>query len=144
MKYSHQELCISTKGRGFIDITALVETIVSESGVNQGMCTLFLLHTSASLIVSENADPTVRDDLEGFFSSLVQDGHPDFRHIWEGKDDMSAHIRSVLTTTSLSVPIQGSRLYIGRWQAIYLWEHRYRSHSRLVSVSVIGKDSLNF
>ena len=142
MKLFHKDLCIQTQKRGFIDITAEVEDIVSQSGIVQGVITLFIRHTSASLIISENADPTVREDLERFISQLVPDGHPDFRHIWEGKDDMSAHIRSVLTAVSLQVPVQDRCLYIGRWQGIYLWEHRYHSHNRFISVSVIGKESL--
>ncbi|MEC7983651.1 MAG: secondary thiamine-phosphate synthase enzyme YjbQ [Myxococcota bacterium] len=140
MKYSHTEICVKTPGRGFTDITTAIDNEISSSSVSQGVCTIFIRHTSASLIISENADPTVRGDLEGFMSTLVRDGHPDFQHIWEGKDDMSAHIRSVITATSLTVPIRDSRLYIGRWQAIYLWEHRYHSHNRLVSVSLIGTD----
>ena len=139
MIFLHTELCIQTPQRGFTDVTHVIEKTVSQADIEQGIVTLFIRHTSASLIISESTDPAVREDLEVFLSRLVPDGHPDFQHIWEGKDDMSAHIRSVLTTTSLSIPVQEGRLYIGRWQAIYLWEHRYHSHSRFISVSLMGE-----
>ena len=139
MRFLHTDLCFKTPGRGFTDITSAIDGFVSSSTIEQGIATIFIRHTSASLIISENSDATVREDMEGFMSKLVSDGHPDFRHIWEGKDDMSAHIRAVLTATSLQIPIQNRRMYIGRWQAIYLWEHRYHSHNRFISVSLMGE-----
>jgi secondary thiamine-phosphate synthase enzyme len=131
-------LGIDTAGRGFRDITAEVQGAVRESGVSDGLCHLFIRHTSASLLITENADPDVRVDLENFFSALVPDGDPAYVHSMEGADDMPAHIRSVLTCTELTLPLRGGRLALGTWQGVYLWEHRMRPHHRRVDVTVLG------
>ncbi|MEE8093906.1 MAG: secondary thiamine-phosphate synthase enzyme YjbQ [Gammaproteobacteria bacterium] len=133
-----EELVIETRGRGSVDITANVAAAVDASDIDDGLCHLFIRHTSASLMVNENADPAVLSDLETFMHDLVPDGDPRFRHTAEGPDDMPAHIRSVLTQTDLSIPVRGGRLALGTWQGIYLWEHRSTPHSRIVLVSVQG------
>ncbi len=133
-----EELVIETLGRGSVDITEQVAAAVDASDVNDGLCHLFIRHTSASLIVNENADPAVLKDLETFMRDLVPDGDTRFRHTAEGPDDMPAHIRSVLTQTDLSIPVRGGRLALGTWQGIYLWEHRSAPHRRSVLVSVQG------
>ncbi|MEO1228286.1 MAG: secondary thiamine-phosphate synthase enzyme YjbQ [Myxococcota bacterium] len=133
-----RQLEIATSGRGFTDITSQVEGIVRASEISAGLVNVFILHTSASLIVNENADPDVRRDLERFLADLVPDGDPRFLHTAEGADDMAAHVRSVLTATSLSFPVREGRLALGTWQGIYLWEHRRRAHSRSVEVTVLS------
>ncbi|TVQ38347.1 MAG: YjbQ family protein [Wenzhouxiangella sp.] len=130
-------LTIETPGRGFVDMTAEVARHVTRSGFADGLCHLFIQHTSASLLINENADPDVLHDLETFFSGLVQDGDPRFRHRAEGPDDMAAHIRAALTQTSLTVPVRAGRLALGTWQAVYLWEHRHRPHRRRVLVTLL-------
>ncbi len=129
---------VRTPGRGLVEITAEVAGCVAQSGLGDGLLTLFLRHTSASLLLQENADPAVRDDLERFFARLVRDGDPLFEHRAEGADDMPAHVRSALTATQLSVPIVRGRLALGTWQGIYLWEHRHRGHARELVVHVVG------
>ncbi|HLS05863.1 MAG TPA: secondary thiamine-phosphate synthase enzyme YjbQ [Wenzhouxiangella sp.] len=131
-----KELIIETGGRALIDITARIAQNVSASGVEAGLCHVFLLHTSASLLINENADPDVLADLETFFSELVEDGDARFLHRAEGPDDMSAHIRAALTQTELTLPVQNGRLVLGTWQGIYLWEHRYRPHRRRLVVTI--------
>lgn len=133
-------LTISTKGRETIEISQQVDRIVTDAGVRSGLCHVFIQHTSASLILCENADPLVRADLERFMSALVKDGDPMFQHTTEGDDDMPAHIRNILTTSSLTLPVSKGRCALGTWQGIYLWEHRYRGHSRSVVVTVYGDD----
>ena len=132
------ELTIATGGRGTYDITAQVARIVGDSGVRDGLATVWIHHTSASLMVCENADPSVRDDLEAFFARLVPDGDPLFGHTAEGDDDMPAHVRSVLTQTSIGIPIIDGRLAFGTWQGLYLWEHRTTPHDRRVTVTIVG------
>lgn len=129
---------IATPGRGFHEISAELEQAVQESGVLAGLCHVFLRHTSASLLITENADPDVRRDLEQFISRLAPDGDPSHLHTMEGPDDMPAHIRSVLTCTELTIPVRGGRLALGTWQGAYLWEHRLRPHKRRVEVTVVG------
>lgn len=129
---------VETRGRGSQDISQAIQEAVQESGVRQGICQVFIMHTSASLILCENADPTVRSDLERFMQRLVSDGDPMFEHTAEGPDDMPAHVRSVLTASSLSLPVSEGRCSLGTWQGVYLWEHRTRSHRRCVLVTVIG------
>ena len=129
---------VETRGRGTIDVTRDVQAIVAAAGQSTGMCNVFVQHTSASLMLCENADPDVRGDLETFMSRLVPDGDPIFDHTAEGPDDMPAHVRAVLTTNSLSVPVSDGRCALGTWQGIYLWEHRYRAHRRKVTVTVYG------
>jgi secondary thiamine-phosphate synthase enzyme len=133
------DLTISTRARGFIDITREVQTRVTAARVQTGLCTLHLQHTSASLVIQENADPDVRRDFEAFFERLVPDGDELFVHTVEGEDDMPAHIRTALTAVNLSIPISGGRLALGTWQGIYLWEHRRSPHRRTVIVHVIGE-----
>ena len=130
------KLTVQTKGRGLTDITARVEALVDVRDQDCGLAHIFVHHTSASLIIQENADPDVRRDLDAFFARLVPDGDPIFTHIEEGPDDMSAHIRSVLTATHLTVPITDGRLALGTWQGIYLWEHRTHPHARRLTVTV--------
>jgi secondary thiamine-phosphate synthase enzyme len=133
------EFTIATRGRGTYDITRDVVRIVGASGVTEGLATIWITHTSASLIVCENADPSVRADLEAFVARLVPDGDKLFTHDAEGSDDMPAHVRSVLTQTSLGVPIATGRLVLGTWQGLYLWEHRTSPHDRHLIISVIGE-----
>ncbi len=127
---------IKTQGRSMVDITAEVEKFISQSNVETGLCNLFIQHTSASLILCENADSDVRSDLENFMQQLVRDGDPLFRHRAEGPDDMPAHIRSVLTSSSLTIPIAKGRCLLGIWQGIYLWEHRFNAHTRNIIVTI--------
>ena len=129
---------ITTRGRGTHEITAEIQNIVSTSGIETGLCNIFLQHTSASLILCENADPDVQHDLEAFAQRLVPDGDPLFIHTMEGPDDMPAHIRTVLTDSSLSIPIGAGRCMLGTWQGIYLWEHRHRPHTRSIVITIIG------
>ncbi|HZI15537.1 MAG TPA: secondary thiamine-phosphate synthase enzyme YjbQ [Myxococcus sp.] len=136
--YHAKELTVATRGRGFTDITSDVQRAVTESGARQGLCTVFLHHTSASLLLCENADPDVRRDLESFFSRLVKDGDPLFVHDAEGPDDMPAHVRTVLTQNSLSIPVKDGAADLGTWQGVYVWEHRTAPHRRRVTVAVVG------
>jgi secondary thiamine-phosphate synthase enzyme len=132
-------LTIATPGRGIHDITSKVQRVVEQSGIRVGLCNVFIHHTSASLLVTENADPEVHRDLERFIAKLVPDGDPLFRHVDEGDDDMPAHVRSVLTQTSLSFPVVAGAVPLGTWQGIYLWEHRHAAHGRRVTVTVQGE-----
>ncbi|AFE03886.1 hypothetical protein COCOR_01127 [Corallococcus coralloides DSM 2259] len=136
--YQAKELTVSTRGRGLVDITGEVRKAVKGTGIREGLCTLFLHHTSASLIIGENADPVVQRDLEAFFSRLVKDGDPLFQHDAEGPDDMPAHVRTVLTQVSLSIPVKDGEADLGTWQGVYVWEHRTSPHRRRVTVSVLG------
>jgi len=133
------ELTIATRGRGTYELTDRIAEIVRASSAHEGLATVFIHHTSASLIVCENADPSVRRDLEAFVARLVPDGDPMFSHDAEGDDDMPAHVRSVLTQTSIGVPIANGRLALGTWQGVYLWEHRKAPHERRVTVSIVGE-----
>ncbi|MCU7803010.1 MAG: secondary thiamine-phosphate synthase enzyme YjbQ [Candidatus Thiodiazotropha sp. (ex Lucinoma borealis)] len=130
---------IQTQGRNTYDITNRVVEVISQAGFTTGICQLFIQHTSASLILCENADPTVRSDLERIMARLVPDGDPLFDHTMEGPDDMPAHIRSILTKMDLSVPIRQGRLALGTWQGIYLWEHRTHPHQRQVMITLYGE-----
>jgi secondary thiamine-phosphate synthase enzyme len=127
---------VATRGRGTYDITSAIADAVARSGVVDGLATVFIHHTSASLIVCENADPAVRADLDAFFARLVPDGDRLFTHDAEGDDDMPAHVRSVLTQTSLGIPVAAGRLDLGTWQSIYVWEHRTAQHQRRVTITV--------
>ncbi len=133
-----EQLIIETRGRGTYEVTADVQDVVGHSGVKTGLCHVFVHHTSASLILCENADPTVRDDLETFMAHLAPDGDPMFSHNDEGPDDMPAHIRSVITQTGLNIPVNQGRCLLGTWQGIYLWEHRTRGHQRRLTITVHG------
>jgi len=140
MLHQHlDELSIRTKGREFRMITAEVAGIVSAAKLSTGLVTLHLRHTSASLLIQENADPDVRRDFEAFFSRLVPDGDRLFVHTAEGDDDMPAHVRTALTTVNLSIPIANGRMVLGTWQGIYLWEHRTHPHTRQLVVHVVGE-----
>ncbi len=133
------ELTIATRGRGLYEFTRDVEKWLAQNKFNDGLLTLHLQHTSASLLIQENADPDVRRDLESFFQRLVPDGDALFVHTAEGGDDMPAHIRTALTTVNLSLPVRASRPALGTWQGIYLWEHRIRPHTRRVALHFIGE-----
>jgi secondary thiamine-phosphate synthase enzyme len=133
-----ETISIQTEGRATINITREVEEVLRASGVEQGLCHVFVHHTSASLIITENADSDVRRDLENYIAKLVLDGDPAYRHDQEGPDDMAAHIRSVLTQSEITIPIQGGRLALGTWQGLFLWEHRYQAHRRNLTVTLTG------
>jgi len=139
MRQSFHELTISTRGRGLREFTGEVAAWIAENKFRNGLLTLHLRHTSASLLIQENADPDVRRDLEAFFARLVRDGDPLFVHTAEGDDDMPAHIRTALTAGNLSIPIREGRLVLGTWQGIYLWEHRTRPHSRHIAMHFMGE-----
>ena len=138
MKADHRSLRVATR-RGLTMITRDVERAVAASGVREGLCTVFIRHTSASLVIQENADPDVREDLEAFLGRLVPDGDPLFTHTTEGPDDMPAHVKSALTRTCESIPIVEGRLALGTWQGLYVWEHREGRHQREVLVHVLGE-----
>jgi secondary thiamine-phosphate synthase enzyme len=138
MNHYQKALRIQTTGKSFHPITSKVETIVAESGIKTGLCTLFVRHTSASLVIQENADPDVLIDLSNFFAKLVPEDSRNYIHNTEGPDDMPAHIRSALTRTSEQIPIAQGRLVLGTWQGIYLWEHRQRSHQREIVIHLSG------
>jgi secondary thiamine-phosphate synthase enzyme len=132
---------VPTRGRGFHEITSQVAGRVRESGFRTGLATLQLLHTSASLLIQENADPEVQRDFERFFSRLIPDGDALFQHTAEGDDDMPAHVRTALTTVNLSIPIVSGSLALGTWQGIYLWEHRTHSHTRHLVLHLLGEST---
>jgi secondary thiamine-phosphate synthase enzyme len=131
-----KELTVRTRGRGFTELTAQIDAIIGEQQVMDGLCNVFVTHTSASLLLGENADPTVRGDLERYMGRLVPDGDPRYEHDAEGPDDMSAHIRTALTQNSVVIPIAAGRLALGTWQGLYLWEHRAAPHERRVLVTI--------
>lgn len=135
---AQQGFTVHTRGRGFSDITDKAAEAVLASGVHTGIAHVFTPHTSCSLLISENADPTVREDLERWFARAVPDGDAIFEHDAEGPDDMPAHVRSILTGVSLTVPVHGGKLMLGTWQGLYLWEHRRDPHQRKVMVTVLG------
>ena len=139
MKQYQKAIAIKTVGKSLHKITSKIEQIVAESQINTGLCIVFVRHTSASLIIQENADPDVLRDLENFFAKLVPEDSMAYLHSAEGLDDMPAHIRSVLTKTSEQIPIARGRLVLGMWQGIYLWEHRQRNHQREIVVHLIGE-----
>jgi len=130
---------VKTSGRGTTEITSRIEELVRKSGLRTGMCHVFLQHTSASLVLCENADPAVRSDLETFLGRLARDGDPIFRHDTEGDDDMPSHVKAALLKTSEQVPIAGGELLLGTWQGLYVWEHRSGSRRRQLAVHVSGE-----
>ena len=138
MKFWQAPLTVTTAGRSSLHITDKIQQQVARAGIEQGLCHLFLHHTSASIILCENADPDVRTDLEHFMLRLVPDGDPLFVHVAEGPDDMPAHIRTLLTHTDLTLPVTNGRCSLGTWQGVYLWEHRQHGHRRQLTVSVSG------
>ncbi len=138
MALYQKTLEINTSPKSFQDITKNIQSLVSKSELDNGICSLFIKHTSASLVIQENYDPSVRQDFETIFSKLVPEDFP-YVHNMEGKDDMPAHIRSALTSTSETIPIVNGKLSLGTWQGIYLWEHRDQTHNRKVMVSMVGE-----
>jgi secondary thiamine-phosphate synthase enzyme len=139
MQQHLHEFLICTARRGMVDFTAEVASWVASSGVREGLLTLHVLHTSASLLIQENADPAVQSDMERFLERLVPDGDAIYRHTAEGPDDMSSHVRSALTATTLSIPVQAGRPTLGTWQGIYLYEHRVAPHRRRVAAHLLGE-----
>jgi secondary thiamine-phosphate synthase enzyme len=133
-----QTIFVQTQGRATINISDEVEQVLRTSSIETGLCHVFVHHTSASLIITENADSDVRRDLESYISKLVQDGDPAYLHDQEGPDDMAAHIRSVLTQTEITIPVSGGRLGLGTWQGLFLWEHRYQTHRRRITITLTG------
>jgi len=131
-----RKITIDAPRQGLFMITDEIETVVQESGVREGLCTLFVQHTSASLIIQENADPSARQDLENWLNRLVQENDPLYSHTLEGPDDMPAHIKSVLTATSLGIPVDQGRLALGTWQGVYVWEHRHHGGRRSIVVQI--------
>jgi len=138
MALYQKTLEIKTAPKSFLDITKNVQAFVSESGLDNGICSLFIKHTSASLLIQENYDPSVRQDFETIFSKLVPEDFP-YVHNMEGKDDMPAHIRSALTSTSENIPVANGKLSLGTWQGIYVWEHRDQRHIRQVMITIVGE-----
>ena len=136
--FAQKNLSIRTRGRGSYNISDEVQSVVADSGLTMGLCHLFVAHTSASLMLCENADPTVRQDLETFMARLAPDGDPMFLHQDEGPDDMPAHVRTILTHSDLTLPISNGRCALGIWQGVYLWEHRSQGYERKVVVTLNG------
>jgi secondary thiamine-phosphate synthase enzyme len=139
MRQTIETIEISTTGRGFTEITDQVQSCLRSSGLSEGAVTLHVQHTSASLLIQENADPEVRDDFERFFSRICPDGDGLFQHTYEGPDDMPAHIRSALTCVNTTIPFQSGSMLLGTWQGIYLWEHRTHAHRRRVVLYFCGE-----
>lgn len=139
MKFHSEKLIYKTRGRNFYNISSKIERVITESGVRNGLCHVFIHHTSASLTITENADPDVRVDLETIFSRLAPDGDPEYEHTLEGDDDMSAHIRSVLTQTEMTIPVSNYHSALGTWQGLFLWEHRAGSFARKITITVMGE-----
>ncbi len=139
MKQASDELIISTPGPGLLEVTGEISGWAAAQGIAEGLLTAFIRHTSASLVIQENADPDVRADLQDFFDRLVERGPAGYRHTQEGPDDMPAHIRAALTQSSLSIPVVGGRLTLGTWQGIYLFEHRDRAHRRRLQLHLVGE-----
>lgn len=131
-------ITITTKGRGYYDITAKLNEVIAETNFDTGICHVFLQHTSASLILCENADPAVKNDLENFFQKLIPDRAELYLHATEGDDDMPAHIRTILTKSETTMPITNGQLGLGIWQNIYLWEHRYATQTRQLTITILG------
>ena len=138
MAHFSDRISVETSGRSFTDVTRQINELTICSNIEVGIANVFVRHTSASLIIQENADPDVRRDLERFLSDLAPDGDRRYRHTAEGPDDMPAHVRSVLTATTVTIPVRDGRLALGTWQAIYLWEHRHSPHLRTIDVTVVG------
>ena len=139
LRQAAHELTVATHGRGLYEFTGEISAWLAKNGCNNGLLTLHLRHTSASLLIQENADPDVLRDLEAFFKRLVPDGDPLFVHTIEGDDDMPAHVRTALTAVNLSIPVHEGRMALGTWQGIYVWEHRRSSHRRKVAAHFIGE-----
>lgn len=138
MNLEQHEILIQTVGRGTQNMTAEISNLVHKSQINTGICYLFLQHTSASLMICENYDEQVRHDLENFLTRLIPDGDPLFKHVMEGKDDMPAHIRTILTQTEMNLPVTNGALALGTWQGIFLYEHRYQPQQRQILITILG------
>jgi secondary thiamine-phosphate synthase enzyme len=138
MSVRSKTISVETRGRGTTEITSQVQDAVAASGIADGLCTVFIHHTSASLIINENADRDVQRDLDAFLSRLVPDGDPLYVHTVEGPDDMPAHVKTALTQTSLGIPVTRGRCALGTWQGIFLWEHRSRGQQRRITVTIVG------
>lgn len=138
MKTFQQTISVNTLGRDTYNITRNIKQIIQDSGIQTGLCNIFIKHTSASLIISENADPDVRHDLENFMKKIAPDGDRSYAHQDEGPDDMPAHIRTVLTQTALTIPVVKGQAGLGTWQGVYCWEHRTHPHNRSLIVTVTG------
>jgi len=132
-------LTFHTRGRGTTEVTAEIERVVRSSGIRTGVCHVFVQHTSASLMLCENADPTVREDMETIMRRIAPDGDSRYRHDTEGPDDMASHARTVLTTSSVTLPVGNAKLLLGTWQGVYLWEHRHAEHERSMVITVQGE-----
>jgi secondary thiamine-phosphate synthase enzyme len=139
MRQAQNCFVVRTRGRGFYEITESLAAFLQQSGLGDGLAVVHIRHTSASLVIQENADPEVRRDLERFVARLCPDGDPMFRHDCEGPDDMPAHVRSVLTAVNLSIPFTGGQLALGTWQGVFVWEHRQSPHAREVVVHLCGE-----
>ena len=139
--FDQQTISIETRGRALIEITREVEAAIRGTPIDRGMCHVFLHHTSASLVITENADGNVLRDLENYIARLVADGDPAYLHDQEGPDDMAAHIRSVLTQSEITLPVRAGRLALGTWQGLFLWEHRHRPHRRNITITLTGPGS---
>src|SRR5688572_680985 len=139
MRQAFDSLSVPTRGKGLYDISQAMRAAVTTSGIRDGLVTVFIAHTSASLVIQENADDEVQRDLERFFARLVPEGDPLFKHTEEGPDDMPAHVRAALTQTSIAIPVRDGRPVFGTWQGLYVYEHRNRAHSRTVHVHVMGE-----
>jgi len=139
VKQKTEELTVNARGQGLTEFTHEVNDVVSSSGISSVLCTVFISHTSASLVLQENADPSARRDLEDFLVRLVPENDPHYTHTLEGADDMPAHIKAALTSTSISIPVTNGRLALGTWQGIYLWEHREARSRRRIVVHVLGE-----
>ena len=138
MKHFQKVIKVETKGKGLYEITKHIEELVEESKINLGLCNLFVQHTSASLLIQENADPDVQKDLEYFFGKLVPENDLGYTHTLEGPDDMPSHIRSAITKTSEQIPIDRGKLLLGTWQGIFLWEHRFKGNIRQIIIHISG------
>ncbi len=139
MQQSLEELSLSTSGQGLYEVTQRIRAVVRGSQIDTGLCTVFVRHTSASLVIQENADPSAQRDLEAFINKLVPENYPGFTHTAEGPDDMPSHIKGALTATSLGIPVVNGELVLGTWQGIFFWEHRRHPHRRRFTVHVIGE-----
>jgi secondary thiamine-phosphate synthase enzyme len=139
MKHHQTTLSVDTRGRGLVEVTGPVRDFVRESGIETGLCVVFCAHTSCSLLIQENADPSARRDIETWLARLAPDGDPSYTHTAEGPDDMASHLRSVVTRSSESIPIVGGRLALGTWQGIYLAEHRTAPHCRRLVLHASGE-----
>jgi secondary thiamine-phosphate synthase enzyme len=138
MRQHQERLAVDTPGQGFHEITRLIHTVVERAGVTTGLCHLFVQHTSCSLCIQENADPSARRDMEHWLAKIAPEHDPDYTHTDEGPDDMPSHLRSMITKTGETIPVSDGRLALGTWQGIYLCEHRRRNHRRFIVVSILG------